>query len=129
MKFKRTLIFLIAVSFLMVPLLVFSAGLVPCGGTDEPDCSLPCLYVMIHNVINFLLWDIAAPLAATALMVSGIMFLFGGSEKTISTGKTILSSALIGLFFAFGAWLIIDLILRGLLRGSYLPWSEFPGGC
>jgi hypothetical protein len=85
MKFKQIIIFLMAISILAIPLFILAQewpsetrfipayksqtgwrGLVPCGGTDEPDCTLPCLYVLIHNIINFLLWSIATPLAATA---------------------------------------------------------------
>jgi hypothetical protein len=130
MKSKRILIFLIPFFLIAVPLFVFAAGLVPCGGEGEPKCSLSCFYVLIDNVINFLLWYIATPLAASALMVAGIMFLFGSSEKSIATGKAIFSATIIGLFFAFGAWLIINTILGNLLRpGSvYLPWNEFPTG-
>jgi hypothetical protein len=128
MKSKRILIFLIPFFLIAVPLFVFAAGLVPCGGEGEPKCSLSCFYVLIDNVINFLLWYIATPLAASALMVAGIMFLFGSSEKNIATGKAIFSATIIGLFFAFGAWLIIDMILGNLLSPGYLPWNEFPTG-
>jgi len=128
MKFKQIIIFSTIFLFFAIPLFVFAAGLVPCGGQGQKACTLPCFYVMINNVITFLLWDIATPLAATALMVSGMMFLLGGSEKTISRGKTIFSSTLIGLFLAFGAWLIIDLILGNLLNPGYMPWNKFPSG-
>lgn len=130
MKFKQVIISSAAIFLFSIPLVICAAGLVPCGGKGEPECTLPCFYVMIHNVITFILRNIAAPLAATALMVSGVMFLLGGSEKTVSRGKAILSGTLIGLFLAFGAWLIVDMILRGLLEEKwYAVWNEFPGRC
>jgi len=83
---------------------------------------------MIDKIISFLLVYMAVPLAATALMAAGIMFLLAGSEKAISRGREIFKYTLIGLFIAFGAWLIIDLILGNLLSGTYLPWNRFPDG-
>lgn len=129
MKKIKPFVFLLAI--LTIPLIASALPLVPCGGADQPDCSIDCFYIMIDNIINFLLYDIAAPLAATALMVAGIYLVAGGSEKAITTGKAIFKFTLIGLFIAFGAWLIVDLILGNLLDPTeiYYPWNEFPGTC
>jgi len=122
------IIFILLISFAL-PFFAFAQGLVPCGGPNKP-CSVACFYVLIDNIINFLLL-LAIPLAATAMMAAGIMFLLGGSEKTISRGREIFRYTLIGLFIAFAAWLIIDLIMGNLLEknGTYWPWSRFPTGC
>jgi len=130
MKKIKPFIFLSVIA-VMAPLIAFAAvgvtyPLVPC--TD--NCSVACFYVMIDRIISFLLYAIAMPLSATALMVSGIYLVAGGSEKAITTGKAIFKFTLIGLFIAFGAWLIVDLILGNLLQDNYKVWNEFPsGGC
>ncbi len=104
--------------------------LVPCGGTGQPDCTLGCFYVIADRIINFLLFVVAIPLSATALMVAGILLLLGGSEKYVTQGKAILKFTLIGLFLAFASWLIVDLILGNLLSPSYYKvWDSFPNGC
>lgn len=128
-KFIQTANFLVVSFITITPLVVLALPLVPCGGADKP-CTVACFYVMIDRIIDFILWDIATPLAATALMVSGIMLVLGGSEKAIATGKEILKFTLYGLFFAFAAWLIIDMILRGLLNTDfYKVWNKFPDSC
>lgn len=124
---KSFLISTIAFFAIALPLVSF-ASLVPCGGADKP-CTLSCFFVMINNILKFITFNIATPLAAAAIMVSGIMLTFGGSEKAISRGREILKATLFGLFFVFSAWLIVDLVLRGLLKGSFLPWNRFPAEC
>ncbi len=105
------------------------SGLIPCGTADKL-CTVACFYVMVDKIINFILWYLATPLAATALMVSGIMLLFSSSEQTLTRGKDIFKYTLLGLFLAFAAWLIIDLILGNLLQDTlYLPWNKFPDAC
>ena len=111
-----------------LPLIAFAKGLVPCGGEGEPACTVSCFFVLLDNIMNFLLFKISLPLAATAFMVAGIMLVLGGSEKVIARGKSILKFTVIGLLLAFGAWLIIDMVLGNLLKkGSiYWPWNKFP---
>ncbi len=135
MKKIKPFVFLSVIA-LMIPLVSFAAvavtyPLVPCGGADQKACSVACFYVMVDRIISFLLYAISMPLSATALMVAGIMLVAGGSEKAITTGKEIFKYTLIGLFIAFGAWLIIDLILGNLLNqsGTYKFWQKFPAGC
>ena len=113
--------------FAIFPLIVFSASLVPCGTSENPtSCTVSCFYVLLNNIMNFLLYNISLPLAATAFMIAGIMLVAGGSENAIKRGKTILTSTVLGLLIAFGAWVIINMILGNLLSPGYLPWNEFP---
>ncbi len=131
-KFLRELRYgrFLAIFFSAVfPLIVFAAGLVPCGGQGQKPCTISCFYVLLDNIMRFLLYDISLPLAATAFMVAGIMLVLGGSENAIKRGKAILTSTVIGLLIAFGAWLMIDMILRGLLKTDfYAVWNKFPSG-
>ncbi len=131
MKYKliQTINFLIISFVAVAPLVALALPLVPCGTADKP-CTVACFYVMVGRIIDFILFQIAIPLAATALMVAGIMLILGGSEKAIATGKEILKFTLYGLFFAFASWLIIDMVLRGLLNTDfYKVWNKFPSNC
>lgn len=95
---------------------VTSGPLVPCGG---PDCDFNQLIKLIKNVINFLLFVIAAPLAAIVFAYAGFLFLTSrGNEQQISQAKQIFWSVLIGFVIAFGAWLIVDAITSALLKDS-----------
>ncbi len=132
-NFKTFILTSILVSALFLasaPFFAIAAGLLPCGTSEHPNtpCSVACFYVLISNIINFLLFYISLPLSATAFMVAGIYLVMGGSEKAITTGKEIFKATLIGIFIAFGAWVLIDFILGNLLQSGYLPWNKFPNG-
>lgn len=112
-----------------------SGQLVPCGtgsGDEFVPCNLCNLIVLINNIVRFLLFDLGLPIGVIAMLVAGYFFLTaGGSEQQIKQGKDTLKYAILGLIIAFGAWLIIDTILRGLVvPGGFLEsgfWNKFPG--
>lgn len=113
-KFKRVgLAVLVVLTF--VPLVAFSAKLVPC----DVGCGFSDFIQLIQNVINFLMFDIAAPLAAIVFAWAGIiMFTSGGSPEKIKQAKEIFQWVLIGIFVALAGWLIVSTIMGTLLGGS-----------
>ena len=109
----------ILVMLAFAPLATFSAGLVPCEGTVANPCEFADFIILIQNVINFLMFDVAAPLAAVAFAVAGIiMFTSGGSPEKIKQAKEIFQWVLIGIFVALAGWLIVSTIMGTLLGGS-----------
>lgn len=101
--------------------------IVPCNGTD---CNICHLFIGVKNIINFLLIDVAFPLAVIAFLYGGIKLITSrGSESDVTKGRQAIWLAFIGLIIAFGAWLLIDLIMGNLLDPGYLPWNKFPTGC
>ena len=86
------------------------AGLVPCEG---PDCQLCHLFVMLDNIVDFLFIKLIPPLAALILVIGGGIFIFaGGNPASITQGKSIMTSVLIGLVIIYAAWLIVGLFLN-----------------
>ncbi len=112
-----------------------SGQLVPCGtgsGDAFEQCTLCDIIVLINNIVEFLLFDLGLPIGVIALLIAGYFFLTAsGSEQKIQQGKDTLKYAILGLVIAFGAWLIIDTILRGLMDvdGFFESgfWNDFPG--
>ncbi len=85
-----------------------AAGLVPCGGNEEPACKFCHFFIMFQNIIDFVL-QLVAIIGVLMLVVGGVMFFFGGtSPNMLSKGKEVIKSTLIGLAIIFGAWLIIN---------------------
>ncbi|MBU4224093.1 pilin [Patescibacteria group bacterium] len=120
---------IIANLVILLPVMVFPifvfAKLVPCNG---PDCTVCHLFLGVKNIINFLSYNIAMPLAVLALIYGGVMILTsGGSETRRDKGKKAISAAIWGLIIVFASWLIIDTILGNLVKPGYLPWNVFPG--
>jgi len=108
-------------SIFFVPVLASAAEnptpghLVQCGNTGQPACTIDDFLKMIGRVYNFIVWNIATPLAVLAVLIGGIMILISaGNTKLLSMGKSILYVALIGLALVFCAYLIINTILGAI---------------
>jgi hypothetical protein len=108
----------------------FGAGLVPCGGQGEPACNLCHFFVLIDNIIDFLLFRLVPPLALLFIIIGGAMFLLGaGSPRTITQGKNIITSVLIGIGILYGGYFLIGLILQSIglsqwTHDIYHTWWE-----
>lgn len=113
--------------FLFLPFIVFG-GLVPCGGTGQPDCTLCHFLVLAQNIIEFLR---NAGLALGALFIAwgGFLLLTSGeSEERRAKGKETLRAAIIGIIIILASWIIINTILTfaasgGKLKGILENWS------
>jgi hypothetical protein len=84
---------------------------------------------MLVNVYQFIILEIATPLAIVAITVGGIMLLISaGSPNLAGLGKKILYAAIIGLALVFCSWLIIDFVLTtlGMTSGS---WASLNLSC
>lgn len=125
---KTTAFSLIFVLVLIFPFLTFAQGLVPCVGVDY--CTVCDLFLLISNVMNFILFYLLIPLAVLGLIIGGIFILTaGGSEDRLKRGKSILWSVILGIFLAFAAWLIVDTILQSIVDpgfGLNWAWNRFP---
>lgn len=110
-------------------------GLVSCGtitnsdGTIANPCT-PCdLWTLASNIVNFLVkppGGIAFPVLVLALLIGGVVWATSmGDPKRIELGKKIITSSVIGVFIAFGGWLIVDTIINTLASGSpTFPWQQ-----
>lgn len=121
--------------FIASPLFAAAVGecpgsLVPCG-CDGPDanttvdsaeqCTFDHLIVLAQNVINFLIFKIAAPLAAVMFAYAGFLYLTNrGNESQVKQAHDVFTYVLIGLVLALAAWLIVNLIVTFFLDPSYI---------
>lgn len=97
------------------------------GGGVVPSCPASgCGFneaiKLINNVINFLLFVIATPLAALAIAYAGFLYLTaGGNAENVSKAKTILKNVVFGYVIALAAWLIVNTIFVSLgVSNSFL---------
>lgn len=104
---------------LAVPALVAAQAplnLVPAGCQEGCPCTLCDLYTLGHNIVKFLLFAGAIPVAAIAFLWGGTLMLTSqGNENKITQGKTAITNAVIGLALAFFAWIIINALLGTLV--------------
>jgi hypothetical protein len=128
----------IIILFLFVMMLVFipvfsnaqsSKPLVPCGVETHPantedangidisyqvinPCGFDHIFELINNIVNFLLFTLALPLAAILFAYAGFLFMFSGMQPEQRTkAKKIFGNVAFGFILAVAAWVIVHTIL------------------
>jgi len=97
------------------------SNLIPCG-VDGPDpdtivsgdeqCEWEDLITLAQNVINFLIFWIAAPLAAIMFAYAGFLYVTNqGNESQVQHAHQIFWYVFLGLVMALAAWLLVNYIL------------------
>ncbi|MEK7630672.1 MAG: transglycosylase SLT domain-containing protein [Patescibacteria group bacterium] len=129
---KSSAIFTLTLLLLALPLLTFAAapegGLVPVGCQTGCPCSFCDLYDLADNIIGFLLYIIAVPVAAGAFLYGGVLMLTsGGNPSQITKGRGVMTNAVIGMALAFFAWAIFNTILSTIGFGiKKASWYDIP---
>ena len=104
------------------------AGLVPCGKPDQTgkivQCNFQGFMQLIDNIMKFILFSLAVPIAAIMFAYAGFKLVTsGGSAEAKTRAKTIFSHAVFGIVIAAGAWLIVKTILD--ILGYQGAWIGF----
>ncbi len=98
---------------------------VSCTGAD---CQLCNLFELINGVIGFLMFSVAAPLAAISFAIAGIKFFTSaGNPAKLQQAKSIFLYVFIGVIIALSAFIIIDTIMKSLLpdgETKFGPWNS-----
>lgn len=112
---KNLLLIYFFISFVLFPAVSLADdGLVPCGpGTSKQTCELCDFFVMIANIVNFVLFRIVPALAALMIALGGLMYVIAflgpeGGPGMLSKAKALLKAVFFGLLIAYGAWLIVN---------------------
>jgi hypothetical protein len=120
--FAISFLFLFLFSF--IPAITHGAGLVPCGGTDEPACKFCHVFKMFNDIYIFVL-KMVAGIAALMVIIGGLnLLLAGGRPAWIERGKNILTATAIGLMIIFGAWIIINTTFAAIGVSEWTGLSE-----
>ena len=138
-KYLPSIFSFILLAIIAAPFFVSAAspyagqGIVPCGGPGEDACNICHLFIGIQRIINFLLEGIAFPAAVIVLLYGGGMWVIGGdSPDKVKKGQEAMRLAVVGMIWAFAAWLIIDTMIKGLAVGTggviegWGPWNAIP---
>jgi hypothetical protein len=93
----------------------------------DPDnsCKFSDLITLVNNIINFILFYLAVPIAAIMFVYAGILLLFSAGDTGARTkAKGIFLHAVIGLVLAFAAFLIVKLLFS-ILGYTGADWIGF----
>jgi len=106
-------------TIISVPFLTKAQGIVPC----DTNCGISDFFTLLVNIYNFIVLQIATPLAVIAIVIGAIlMMISAGNPGEFAKGKEIIIWSLVGLVLVFCSWLIIDFIMKSL--GYTGNWSS-----
>lgn len=133
---KKTIFIILIIAGLVLPFFALSGDLkgpiVPCGIKSDPsrskDCTLCDIFVMIQNIIDFIL--IAIFIISPILIVAGgiIILTSAGIPERTGLGKKIITNTVIGIIIALVSWTIINVVFNTLVgenpKGVPWPWYK-----
>lgn len=100
----------VAALFFAVPVPA-EAGLVPCGGTSQPPCSL-CHLVEGVSILTNYIRDIMVFVALAIITAMGILYIVSaGNTGMMETAKKGVFAALAGLVIILAAWIIVNTVM------------------
>ena len=94
-----------------------NGGLVPCSNTPDASgkilqpCDFNALMDLVNNIITFILFYMAIPIAAIMFAYAGFLLITAGGGEAKTKAKGIFTNAVLGLLLAAAAWLIVSTIL------------------
>lgn len=107
--------------FLVLPVLIQAAGIVPCGEAGNP-CTLCHIFLLIKNIMDVILYPFIPLIATFLVIIGGIFFMLGGGNpQSLARARTILWSTAIGVVIIYASWAIVNTLL------TVLGFAEFQG--
>ena len=92
---------------------IFASIVKACSGGDG-KCNWGDLVTLVNNLITYLL-TLATILAVISFVYAGFLLVTsGGNSSKVSQAKSIFGAVVIGLIFAYGAWIIVHFIFAAL---------------
>jgi len=100
---------LLAFSIFFLPVVSWAAIGIPCDG---PNCTFDDVIKLVNNVIHFLMFSVAVPLAALSFMfMGGKMVLSPNKESSKTEAKEGMTNIAIGFGIILGAYVLIKTVL------------------
>ncbi len=125
---RNFLVSLVLGTSLLSPSFVQAQGLV--SSCEGASCSACDIITLANNVIQWVI-SIAFIFFAILAVYHGFKLVTsGGNSGAKSAAKSGFTNAFIGLFIMLGGFLVVDTIMRGVVRGAdgqiegYGPWAE-----
>lgn len=113
---------------LLAPAPIYAQGLVPCGNEPGDMCEFRDLFVLLHNILEFAIFQLAPILVTLMVAVGGFLMLTAaGSAGRFAKGIDFIKNALIGYVIVLASWLIVNTVLQQLGAASWTglgTWYE-----
>lgn len=123
---KKYLVPTLSFSTLLVlfyPSLAFSQVGIPCDG---PDCGFDDLIMLTNNVIKFLIFAVAVPLAALRFMYAGaILILSPNKEESKTKAVGIFQGVGVGFLVMLASYVLIKTVLFAFISDEQARFMQF----
>ena len=126
--FKSKKVFFAAVAVLFIflnlaaPLDAQAAELLPlvqCGNTGQEPCEICDLFVLLQNVLNFVMFRLAPMIAVVLFVWAGFKIVLASTNPgKVSEGFTLMKYTAIGLLLIFGSWMLTNFVMQLLADKS-----------
>lgn len=99
--------------------------------TNEVACNWCTLMKLVENVFDFLFVIFTLVAVGMVMYVGFQLVMSQGSGEAMEKGKAMFSSLVIGFVIFLSAWLIVDTIIKGLVKSDsgFGVWNELSGDC
>jgi hypothetical protein len=92
------------------------AGLVPC--TD--GCGFSDVFILINNVITFLITELFIPLLVLMCMYAGYTYIAArGNPAKVANVKKMMMHIVVGMILVLCSWLLVKTVLGILVRSDW----------
>ena len=106
-------------------------GLIPCGQTAANACNSCHVVILANTIIKWLIGITFMIFAGMAVYAGVKLVMSGGNSHAKEDAKQMFTNVFIGLMIILGAWLMVDTLLRFVLKNGetgnidgYGPWSQ-----
>jgi len=129
MKLMNKKILTILLFSLLIPGQIFAicdiGPLVPCGTSETPTCGFCHIFVLINNILSFVLTCAVPIVGAIMLVLGGFMFLLAAeSPDKVENAKKIIKAVVIGIVIIFVAWVFLNSFLTSIGVSEWTGLNE-----
>lgn len=122
-KNQKILAGVLSASVFAIPLFAVAQVGIPCNG---PDCTFDSLIILVNNIIKFLMFKVAVPLAALGFMwMGGKLVLNQDKEGARNEAKQGFGLIITGFFIMLGAYVLIKTILFAFITDDQKAFIQF----
>lgn len=100
--------------------------ILPCGREGTPACQLCHVFVLIINIINFIMKCLTPIAASLMLVISGLMLIIShfsdGGPQLVSSATKMVTATIVGLVIIFISWILLNTVFTEL---GFVGWQGF----
>jgi len=137
-NYSKTVATVLSFTVLVLPVIVYGAGLIPCGfdtdgdgtvkntATLKEECEFSDLTKLANTIISFLMYDVAVPLAALGIMwAGGKLVMSQNKEGAWTEAKESFGNIGMGFLIMLGAFVLLKLVLFTFLSTEQIAFMDF----